>query len=153
MYVAGVPSQIGPESVRQIFATYGSCVSVDAGLGGEKNLTRVTMATREGAETAAAALSGVYKFDETQEAPVTVYRCDPERGGGGTPSSSSSRAAVAVGEKRKPEEDGAASAAGGGAGGSFSSHQLLAVGLPADCLLYTSPSPRDATLSRMPSSA
>ena len=24
---------------------------------------------------------------------------------------------------------------------------------PADCLLYTSPSPRDATLSRMPSSA
>ena len=132
VYVAGVPSQIGPESVRQIFATYGACVGVDAGLGGEKNLTRVTMATREGAETAAAALSGVYKFDETQEAPVTVYRCDPERGGGGTPSSSSSRAAVAVGEKRKPEEDGAASAAGGGAGGSFSSHQLLAVGLPAD---------------------
>ena len=133
MYVAGVPSQIGPESVRQIFATYGACVGVDAGLGGEKNLTRVTMATREGAETAAAALSGVYKFDETQEAPVTVYRCDPERGRGGTPSSSSSRAAVAVGEKRKPEEDGAASAAGGGgAGGSFSSHQLLAVGLPAD---------------------
>ena len=26
-------------------------------------------------------------------------------------------------------------------------------GLPNDCLLYTSPSPRDATLSRMPSSA
>ena len=26
-------------------------------------------------------------------------------------------------------------------------------GQPADCLLYTSPSPRDATLSRMPSSA
>ena len=25
--------------------------------------------------------------------------------------------------------------------------------LPSDCLLYTSPSPRDATLSRMPSSA
>ena len=24
---------------------------------------------------------------------------------------------------------------------------------PVDCLLYTSPSPRDATLSRMPSSA
>ena len=28
-----------------------------------------------------------------------------------------------------------------------------AVALPGDCLLYTSPSPRDATLSRMPSSA
>ena len=27
------------------------------------------------------------------------------------------------------------------------------LGLPASCLLYTSPSPRDATLSRMPSSA
>ena len=26
-------------------------------------------------------------------------------------------------------------------------------GMPANCLLYTSPSPRDATLSRMPSSA
>ena len=25
--------------------------------------------------------------------------------------------------------------------------------MPKDCLLYTSPSPRDATLSRMPSSA
>ena len=25
--------------------------------------------------------------------------------------------------------------------------------VPVDCLLYTSPSPRDATLSRMPSSA
>ena len=30
---------------------------------------------------------------------------------------------------------------------------LLAIGLSYDCLLYTSPSPRDATLSRMPSSA
>ena len=27
------------------------------------------------------------------------------------------------------------------------------VSMPKDCLLYTSPSPRDATLSRMPSSA
>ena len=30
---------------------------------------------------------------------------------------------------------------------------LTGYGLPKDCLLYTSPSPRDATLSRMPSSA
>ena len=29
----------------------------------------------------------------------------------------------------------------------------LGAGLPSSCLLYTSPSPRDATLSRMPSSA
>ena len=31
--------------------------------------------------------------------------------------------------------------------------ELLLTGQPIDCLLYTSPSPRDATLSRMPSSA
>ena len=30
---------------------------------------------------------------------------------------------------------------------------ILSGALNADCLLYTSPSPRDATLSRMPSSA
>ena len=31
--------------------------------------------------------------------------------------------------------------------------KLLVVELDSHCLLYTSPSPRDATLSRMPSSA
>ena len=31
--------------------------------------------------------------------------------------------------------------------------QMLMWGLTGPCLLYTSPSPRDATLSRMPSSA
>ena len=31
--------------------------------------------------------------------------------------------------------------------------RLLVQGIPTVCLLYTSPSPRDATLSRMPSSA
>ena len=30
---------------------------------------------------------------------------------------------------------------------------ILKLGKPGNCLLYTSPSPRDATLSRMPSSA
>ena len=30
---------------------------------------------------------------------------------------------------------------------------VLEIGVPFSCLLYTSPSPRDATLSRMPSSA
>ena len=34
-----------------------------------------------------------------------------------------------------------------------SDEQLLSKDLVLDCLLYTSPSPRDATLSRMPSSA
>ena len=32
-------------------------------------------------------------------------------------------------------------------------HLVLVNGRYCDCLLYTSPSPRDATLSRMPSSA
>ena len=31
--------------------------------------------------------------------------------------------------------------------------EAIATRLDKDCLLYTSPSPRDATLSRMPSSA
>ena len=34
-----------------------------------------------------------------------------------------------------------------------SSSYLASIGLPIDCLLYTSPSPRDGLLSRMPSSA
>ena len=37
--------------------------------------------------------------------------------------------------------------------GNAVSWESLDYGWPADCLLYTSPSPRDATLSRMPSSA
>ena len=42
-----------------------------------------------------------------------------------------------------------------GDGSSVTLEQLLAAvsGLSQNCLLYTSPSPRDATLSRMPSSA
>ena len=35
----------------------------------------------------------------------------------------------------------------------FHNNQSAATFLPNNCLLYTSPSPRDATLSRMPSSA
>ena len=35
----------------------------------------------------------------------------------------------------------------------FRNEHKLEIGLPTSCLLYTSPSPRDATLSRMPSSA
>ena len=34
-----------------------------------------------------------------------------------------------------------------------SKQAMAAIGQPKFCLLYTSPSPRDATLSRMPSSA
>ena len=35
----------------------------------------------------------------------------------------------------------------------YSHYQFMLVAVYGDCLLYTSPSPRDATLSRMPSSA
>ena len=51
---------------------------------------------------------------------------------------------------------------GSGAGGAVLAAGLVSSGLKVvmleeggyyDCLLYTSPSPRDATLSRMPSSA
>ena len=43
----------------------------------------------------------------------------------------------------------------GGSGQDMSSHRFWELDFEADeiCLLYTSPSPRDATLSRMPSSA
>ena len=35
----------------------------------------------------------------------------------------------------------------------FKGKKVVLFSLPGACLLYTSPSPRDATLSRMPSSA
>ena len=35
----------------------------------------------------------------------------------------------------------------------FPNHYSIATGMYIDCLLYTSPSPRDGLLSRMPSSA
>ena len=35
----------------------------------------------------------------------------------------------------------------------FGANQVIASDIKLVCLLYTSPSPRDATLSRMPSSA
>ena len=38
-------------------------------------------------------------------------------------------------------------------GGTFKGDKKLTGAFLRDCLLYTSPSPRDATLSRMPSSA
>ena len=35
----------------------------------------------------------------------------------------------------------------------YNVHPIFGLAMPTNCLLYTSPSPRDATLSRMPSSA
>ena len=46
-----------------------------------------------------------------------------------------------------------ASSAGGMVGFANPDQHLRLLGYSACCLLYTSPSPRDATLSRMPSSA
>ena len=74
----------------------------------------------------------------------------PKKGGPG------SRKSIRVEEKAALEAEQAAavvdSAAGTGEGaGGF--RRLGSIVLPSSCLLYTSPSPRDGLLSRMPSSA
>ena len=116
--VAGVPETIGDDAVRQVMGTYGAVSSVRR----DGDATRVTMVTREGAETATAALSGVYKFEEAQPTPVIVTWCEP-----GPEPESADAEAVEVGAKRKREdggeEDAKSSAARVG-------RQLLVVGLP-----------------------
>ena len=105
--VAGVPETIGDDAVRQVMGTYGAVSTVRR----DGGTTRVTMATREGAETATAALSGVYKFEEAQPTPVVVTWCEPEpepargvRGGGGW-------------RQREDGDNGGAAADGGVRGG------------------------------------
>ena len=92
MLVAGVPETIGDDAVRQVMGTYGAVSSVRR----DGDATRVTMVTREGAETATAALSGVYKFEEAQPTPVIVTWCEP-----GPEPESADAEAVEVGAKRK----------------------------------------------------
>jgi hypothetical protein len=128
IYVANVPTSIPNEAVAQVMGTYGGVARVwrnvepaAVGAGGDKPIVGVTMTSRDAAETCAAALSGVYKFEESQPHTVRVTWCDPsgERalpaaGGGG-----------GVGEKRKREvEDGAQD------GGDALSRQALMCGLP-----------------------
>ena len=113
--VAGVPETIGDDAVRQVMGTYGAVSAVRR----DGETTRVTMATREGAETATAALSGVYKFEEAQPAPVVVTWCEPG------PEAVES---VEVGSKRK-REDGDEEASGAAAA-AREGRQLLVVGLP-----------------------
>ena len=56
-------------------------------------------------------------------------------------------------EKEAREKEEAAAAAAAQAAADAESDAEAAAARERDCLLYTSPSPRDATLSRMPSSA
>ena len=119
MLVAGVPETIGDDAVRQVMERTARCLRCG---GTATPRTRVTMVTREGAETATAALSGVYKFEEAQPTPVIVTWCEP-----GPEPESAEAEAVEVGAKRKRdnggEEDAKSSAARVG-------RQLLVVGLP-----------------------
>ena len=79
------------------------------------------MADRRGAETAAAALSGVYRFEEGQEFPVRVTWCPcPSKKIAAT-----SRRRLGRSESATAGEDVA------GEGATLSAKQLLAVGLPA----------------------
>ena len=56
-------------------------------------------------------------------------------------------------EERQPAELATVDVMGGGIDALNEADRELGLALSQDCLLYTSPSPRDATLSRMPSSA
>lgn len=116
--VEGVSATIHESIVASVFGTYGTCIAATREEGTDAFAVR--MADRRGAETATAALSGVYRFEEGQEFPVRVTWCPcPSKKSGGDRSS-------AAGEKRKRDEDVA-----NGEGATLSAKQLLAVGLPA----------------------
>ena len=107
--VAGVPPAIDENAMLSVFSTYGVVrrVAMDSEPN-ESELRRVcsvTMADRAGAETAAAALSGVYRFEETQEKPVAVTWCGltPEYAGGREEESETEP--FAAGKKRKRDGD------------------------------------------------
>jgi hypothetical protein len=107
--VAGVPPAIDENAMLSVFSTYGVVrrVAMDSEPN-ESELRRVcsvTMADRAGAETAAAALSGVYRFEETQEKPVAVTWCGltPEYAGGREEESETEP--PAAGKKRKRDGD------------------------------------------------
>ena len=118
--VEGVSATINESIVARVFGTYGACVAATREEG--TDAFAVKMADRRGAETAAAALSGVYRFEEGQEFPVRVTWCPcPSKKNSGDKSS-------AAGEKRKRD---AGEEAGAGEGATLSAKQLLAVGLPA----------------------
>ena len=104
--------------VARVFGTYGTVYAATRE-DGTDGIVKVRMADRRGAETAAAALSGVYRFEEGAEFPVRVTWCPPMTSGRSESSG--------PGEKRK--RDGGEDVAGEGA--TLSAKQLLAVGLPA----------------------
>ena len=104
--VSNVPSTINEDVVRQIFGTYGGVHKVEMGpdkwhaivADGQdsSDVVVVTMADRDGAETASAALSGVYRFEEGQENPVAVSWCSVEP---------EVNVSTGVGEKRKRDDE------------------------------------------------
>merc|ERR1719440_1994026 len=106
------------------------------------------MVDRAAAETAAAALGGVYRFEETQESPVAVAWCGPNPEVAAKRREPAARVkAPAAGEKRNREDDAAAYADAdavedvtedipdaatetNASGPTLSSRQLAVVGLP-----------------------
>lgn len=118
LFVEGVSRSIDDSVVARVFGTYGTVYAATRE-DGTDGIVKVRMADRRGAETAAAALSGVYRFEEGAEFPVRVTWCPPMTSGRSESSG--------PGEKRK--RDGGEDVAGEGA--TLSAKQLLAVGLPA----------------------
>jgi RNA recognition motif-containing protein len=118
LYVCNIPEAIKEDAIRQVFSTYGVIAKVEEE--GSEGDYCVTMSTRDAAETAMAALSGVYKFEETQEETVRVTWC---------PAVAEKVPAEAAGSKRKRDDDDDGS---GGGGGGVGSRQLLVIGLPSN---------------------
>ena len=124
LHVDGVSAAIHESIVQQVFGTYGVAMSATRVGGDGASTVHVKMAERRGAETAMAALSGVYRFEEAQEFPVRITWCATE------PTADGDGAAVGAKRKRDDGEDGPDTGAQSTAAAT-STKQLLAIGLPA----------------------
>jgi RNA recognition motif-containing protein len=125
--VKNVPPGINQDAMRHVFGTYGlvhhvemPAVYADGTWATETCV--VTMSNREGAETASAALSGVYRFEETQLLPVALAWCgqDPDV---------DAEHQSGIGEKRKRVDEDVIEAVTRHKG-VVSGHQLAVVGVP-----------------------
>ena len=89
--------------------------------------------------------------DQQQKAPA-IAGAWPDHSGRGSVGSADQDLDEGLGSIRSAD-GGSLKGNRGGLSGSQVQREVVSIALVHHCLLYTSPSPRDATLSRMPSSA